>query len=98
MEFIGKVAGGLEAIVNLPKAQRETNAPDAGRDLSPDRHHAQHGDHPAGPHPLQPANDDFLREATRLDNDNEWMQAQREFRLCCSLRVALRETETLAAQ
>ena len=39
---------------------------------------------------------DFLREAALLDNYNDWMQAVREFRLCRSMRVALRETETLA--
>ena len=29
---------------------------------------------------LLAAADDFLREAARLDNYNEWMQAEREFR------------------
>lgn len=47
---------------------------------------------------LLAADDDFLREAARLDNYNEWMQAEREFRLCRSLRVALRETQTLAGK
>lgn len=31
---------------------------------------------------LRAVDDDFLREAARLDNYNEWMQAEREFRLC----------------
>jgi hypothetical protein len=44
------------------------------------------------------ADDDFLCEATRLDNCGGWMQAERAFRLCRSLRVALRETETNSAQ
>lgn len=35
-------------------------------------------------------------KVARLDNYNQWMQAEREFRLCGSLRVALRETKTLA--
>ncbi len=26
--------------------------------------------------------DDFLREVARLENDGDWMQAEREFRLC----------------
>ena len=46
---------------------------------------------------LLAADDDFLHEAARLDNDAELTQAEREFRLCRSLRVALRETETLGA-
>ena len=39
---------------------------------------------------LQIFDDNFLREAARLDNYNDWMQAEREFRLCRTLRVALR--------
>jgi len=34
----------------------------------------------------------------RLDNCNEWMQAKREFRLCRSVRMALRKTGTLAGK
>lgn len=47
---------------------------------------------------LQTSDDNFLREAARLDNYNEWLQAEREFRLCRSLRVALRETESLSSR
>jgi len=32
-----------------------------------------------------------------LGNYGEWMQAEREFRLCQSLRTAVREAETLSA-
>jgi hypothetical protein len=53
------------------------DAPAAGRDLSAGRHHAQHGDHPAEQHPLLQSDEDFLREAARLDNYNDWMQAER---------------------
>ncbi len=40
----------------------------------------------------------LLAEATKLDNYGEWRQAEREFRLCKSLRVALRESEGLTAR
>ena len=47
---------------------------------------------------LYAADDDLLCEAGRPDNFDEWMQSEREFRLCRSLRVALRETQTLAGK
>jgi hypothetical protein len=37
----------------------------------------------------------LVSEVTKLDNYQEWIQAEREFRLCKSLRVALRESEGL---
>ena len=47
---------------------------------------------------IQVDDKDFLRKAALLDYYNQWMQAEREFRLCRSLHVALRETETLAGR
>jgi hypothetical protein len=38
---------------------------------------------------LQDADDDFLRDATRLGNYGVWMQAERESRLNCRLWVVL---------
>ena len=46
---------------------------------------------------LEDADDDFLREAARLDNYSDWVQAEWKFRLRASLRVPLRDTETLGA-
>ena len=93
---LGKVAGGLKAIVNLPKAERETmrqTLDDTYRliDTTLNMVIIRLGDIL-----LQTSDDDFLGEVARLDNYGEWIQAEREFRLCRSLRVALRETETLA--
>jgi hypothetical protein len=98
IDALGKVAGGLKAVVNLPKAQRETIRQTLDEnyrliDTTLNMVIIRLGDIV-----LQPNNDDFLREAARLDNYMEWMQAEREFRLCQSLRVALRETETLAGK
>lgn len=39
----------------------------------------------------------LIAEVTKLDNFGEWIQAEREFRLCKGLRVALRESEGLTA-
>ena len=98
IDALGKVAGGLKAIVNLPKAQRELMRQTLDEtyrliDMTLNMVIIRLGDIL-----LHPADDDFLREAARLDNYNEWMQAEREFRLCRSLRVALREMETLAGK
>lgn len=98
IDALGKVAGGLKAIVNLPKAERETirrTLDETYRliDTTINMVIIRLGDIQ-----LQSNDDDFLREVGRLDNYNEWMQAEREFRLCRSLRVALRETETLASR
>lgn len=98
IDALGKVAGGLRAIVNLPKAEREAMRQTLDEtyrliDTTLNIVIIRLGD------VLQrAADDDFVREAGRLDNYNEWMQAEREFRLCRSLRAALRETETLAAK
>jgi hypothetical protein len=39
--------------------------------------------------------DSFRQETAQLDNQEGWMAAEREFRLCASVRIALRESETL---
>lgn len=79
IDALGKVAGGLKAIVNLPKPERE-----AMRKMLDETYRLidttlnmviiRLGDI------LLLAVDDFLREAARLDIYNEWMQAEREFR------------------
>jgi hypothetical protein len=96
IEALGKVTDGLKVIVNLSKDKRESiHRPldetyrliDTTLNMVIIR---------LGDIVLQASDDDFLREVARLDNYNDWMQAEREFRLCRSLRVALRETESLA--
>jgi hypothetical protein len=72
IDALGKVAEGLKIVVNLPKAERRRCA---RRWTSFDRHHTQHGDRSAGRSSVLAADDDFLREAARLDNYNEWMHA-----------------------
>jgi hypothetical protein len=98
IDALGKVAGGLKAIVNLPKAERETMRRTLDEtyrlvDTTLNMVIIRLGDIL-----LQTADEDFLREAVRLSNCGEWMQAERDFRLCRSLRVALRETQTLVGK
>ncbi|MFQ6538810.1 MULTISPECIES: hypothetical protein [Aphanothece] len=95
IDALGKVAGGLKAIVNLPKAERETMRRTLDEtyrliDTTLNMVIIRLGDIQ-----LQQSDDDLLREVARLENYDEWMQAERELRLCRSLRIALRETETL---
>jgi hypothetical protein len=98
IDALGKIADGLNALVNLPKADREKMRQTLDEtyrliDTTLNMVIIRLGDI------LLLAEDaSFLREAAALDNHNEWMQAEREFRLCRSLRVALRETETLAGK
>lgn len=96
IDALGKVVGGLKAVANMPKAEREAirrtldetyRLVDTTLNMVIIR---------LGDILLHTSDVDFLNEVTRLDNYNEWMQAERELRLCRSLRVALRETETLA--
>jgi len=98
IDALGKVGTGLKAMVQLPKTEREAirrmldetyRLIDTTLNMVIIR---------LGDIQLHTSDDDFLREVVRLDNYNEWMQAEREFRLCRSLRVALRETETLAGR
>ena len=77
---LGKVAGGLKAIVNLPKAERETMRRTLDEtyrliDTTLNMVLIRLGDIL-----LLDAYDDFLRVAARLDNYDEWMQAERETR------------------
>ena len=80
IDAIGKVAGGLKAIVNLPKAERETMRQTLDEtyrliDTTLNMVIIRLGDIL-----LLVADADFLREAARLDNYNGRMRAERQFR------------------
>jgi hypothetical protein len=96
IDALGKVASGLKAIVNLPKAEREAMRRTLDETYRLIETTLNMVIIRLGDILLLAADNDFLREAARLDNN--WIQAEREFRLCRSLRVALRETETLAGK
>lgn len=97
IDALGKVAGGLKAIVNLPQGGARDDAQmldetyrviDTTLNMVATR---------LGDLPLLPADDGVLRGAARLDNCNKWM-AVKGVPLCRSLRVALRKTETLVGK
>lgn len=91
----GKVVDGLKTIAGLPKAEREKY-----RQVMDDIYTLidttlsmvilRLGD-------ILLLKDDgkFLGEVSKLDNYHEWLEAERQFRLCKSLRVALSEAERL---
>lgn len=98
IDALGKVVGSVKALVNLPKAERELMRQTFDEtyrllDTTLNMVIIRLGDIQ-----LRTADNDFLAEAVKLDNYSEWIQAEREFRLCRSLRVTLRETQSLAGK
>lgn len=97
IDALGKVLGGIKAVANLPKAEREkyrSTMDETYRliDTTLNMIIIRMGD------ALQMDDSKFIDEVVKLDNYDDWLRAEREFRLCKSLRVAVRETESLAAQ
>jgi hypothetical protein len=100
MDFLGafQVAEGLKAIVHLPKVERQHYRQTMDEiyrliDTTLNMVIIRLGD-------MLSLEDDqkFLDEASRLDNYSDWMRAEREFRLCKSLRIALSEAKTLQSK
>jgi len=98
IDVLGKVAGGLKDIANIPKAELDAmrgtldeiyQVIDATLSMVIIR---------LGDILLRTSDTDFLGEAARLDNHQDWMNAERTLRLCRSPRTTLRETDTLRAR
>lgn len=97
IDALGKVAEGIKTLANIPKNEREKY-----RQVMDDTYRLidttlnmviiRLGDI------LHQDEANFLLEVAKLDNYQEWSQVEREFRLCLSLRVALREMETLSGK
>jgi hypothetical protein len=95
IDTFGKVVNGLKTIVNMPRAERERYRDVLSEtfrliDTTLNMVIIRLGD-------VGRVQDDtmFLREAGGLDNSADWVKAERAFRLCESLRVAVREAESL---
>jgi hypothetical protein len=95
IEAIGKVAGTLKSAADIPKSEREKYRQTFDEtyrlmDTTLNMVIIRLGD-------ILYFNDDFtfLDGVAKLDNFADWHEAERQFRLCQSLRVAVRETETL---
>lgn len=97
IDALGKAGGWLKSMASLPRSER-----DRYRQVLDDTHQLIHatltmiilrlGDI------LRIADEArFLKEVYGLENYTEWMETERNFRLCQSLRVALRETEGVIA-
>jgi len=94
IDALGKVTTGLKTVFNLPRSER-----DEIRNILADSYRLidttlnmliiRLGDIL-----LVENQNNLLDETMRLDNYEGWLKAEREFRLCMSLRTALRETES----
>jgi len=95
IDALGKVMSGLKTITNLPKAERDqyrATIEDTFRliDTTLNMVIIRLGDIQ-----LEQNKNEFLNEVMKLDNWDEWLKVEREFRLCRSLRVAVREADDL---
>jgi hypothetical protein len=94
IDALGKVVDGLKALARLPKAERDKFREIIDEtcrllDTTLNMVIIKLGDI------SQETTDSiFLDEVARLDNYADWMTAEREFRLCRSLRAAVREATT----
>ena len=98
IEAIGKVTNALKSAIYLPGAERGFYRKTLGEnyrliDTTLNMIIIRLGDI------LMPVNEpNFVQEVAKLDNFDDWMRAEREFRLCQSLRAALREMQSLSGQ
>ena len=96
IDAIGKVFAGIKVIADLSKAEKEKYRQTFDEtyllmDSALNMVILRLGDI------LQKEDDaEFLAETARLEYYDDWIKTEREFRLCRSLRVAARETETLS--
>lgn len=95
IDAIGKVAKGVKAIADLPKMERDKYRQTMDEtyrliDTTLNMVIIRLGDIL-----LLNSDNEILPEVERLGNFDEWHRAEREFRLCKSLRATVRETETL---
>lgn len=95
IEILGKVAKGFKTLKDIPRKER-----DKFREVMDETYRLidttlnmviiRLGDIL-----LPDQENEFIEEVSKLNNYNGWIQAEREFRLCRSLRIALRETQSL---
>jgi len=98
IDALGKVTSALKSAVSLPKAERERYRQTMAEnyrliDTTLNMIVIRLGDI------LLPVNEpNFVQEVASLDNFGDWMRTEREFRLCQSLRAALREMQNFSGQ
>jgi hypothetical protein len=98
IDALGKVTSALKSAASIPKAERERYRQTMAEnyrliDTTLNMIVIRLGDI------LLPANEaTFVEEAAKLDNYGDWMRAERDFRLCQSLRAALGEMKRFSGQ
>jgi hypothetical protein len=98
IEALEKITNALRGAASLPKAERERYRQTMAEnyrliDTTLNMIIPRLGDI------LLPANAPiFIQEVIKLDNYGDWMRAEREFRLCQSLRAALSELKRFSGQ
>ena len=98
IDALGKITGALKSAASLPKAERDRYRQTMGEnyrliDTTLNMIVIRLGDI------LLPGNEPgFVQEVAKLDNYDDWMRAEREFRLCQSLRAALSEMKRFSGQ
>lgn len=95
IDTLGKVGAGLKALADLPRNEREQY-----RQVLDETNQLIHTTLNMiilrlGDILRDPDESSFLGKVYELENYTEWMETERKFRLCQSLRVAVRETEGL---
>ena len=96
LDAAGKVFSAIKTIANIPKAEKEKYRQTMSEtyllmDTTLNMIILRLGD--IG---LIGNDADFLVEAKKLDNYDQWIKVEREFRLCSSLRIAVRDTEMIS--
>lgn len=98
IDALGKVSGVLKSAASFPQAERERYRQVMGEnyrliDTTLNMIIIRLGDI------LLPENQsNFVQQVAKLDNYDGWTAAEREFRLCQSLRAALSETRHFSGQ
>ena len=98
IDALTKVSDGIKALADIPKKEKEMyrqTMADTFRliDTTLNMVIIRLGDILLLVHDNKPA--EFMGEVVRLDNYNDWLEAERAFRICASLRAAVRDTEDL---
>jgi hypothetical protein len=98
IDALGKVVGGVKAIVRLPETERASYLKTMDETYMLIETTLNMVLIRLGDILLLPDGAEFVSEVARLDNYEEWMKAEREFRLCKNLRASFREMGTLSGR
>jgi len=95
IDTFGKVVDALKTIANMPRAKRDRYREVLSETLRLIDTTLNMVIIRLGELVREQNDAKFLHETTALDNSADWVSTERAFRLCDSLRVAVREAESL---